>query len=114
MEQKLISQEEILAKKAQIEDDIKNFNILLYIKGDRRFPQCSYSAQVVEILSAIGVKFEVRDCLEDLVLRQAIKEYSNWPTLPQLYINQEFIGGCDTVQELFTSGELQRLLSKEI
>ena len=74
-------------------------------------PQCGFSAQVVHILSEIGVEFETKDVLEDMSLRQGIKEFSDWPTIPQLYVRGEFIGGCDIITELFESGELRTLLT---
>ncbi len=104
--------DEIIQKKQEIKQDIEANKILLYMKGSKEFPRCGFSAQVVQILKQLGVPFETRDILEDEVLRQAIKEYSNWPTLPQLYIEGEFIGGCDIVTELFESGELQKRLHK--
>lgn len=96
--------------KKQIDQDIKQNKIILYMKGDREFPRCGFSARVVEILEEYGVDFVTRDVLKSEALRQAIKEYSNWPTLPQLYVNGEFIGGCDIVTELHESGELKDIL----
>lgn len=96
----------------QIEKDIKDHSIILYMKGDKMAPMCGFSGRVVQILSESGVEFETRNVLEDDSLRQAIKEFSDWPTIPQLYVKGEFIGGCDIVTELFQSGELQGILSK--
>lgn len=97
--------------KKEIQNDLENHPILLYMKGTKLMPQCGFSAQVVNILMDLGLEFEVRNILEDDVLRAGIKAYSNWPTLPQLYIKGEFIGGCDIVSELAQSGELQKILA---
>ena len=97
---------DIDAKKEEIKADIKANKIMLYMKGNRDMPMCGFSNQVVHILNQSGVQFEAKNVLEDEVLRQAIKEFSDWPTIPQLYVNGEFIGGCDIITELFQSGEL--------
>lgn len=81
------------------------------MKGNKMAPQCGFSAQVVQILNNVGIEYETRDVLQDEELRQGIKEYTNWPTIPQLYVNQEFVGGCDIITEMFQSGELQKLIS---
>ncbi len=99
------------AIKNQIEEDIKANNIILFMKGNKMAPQCGFSAQVVHILNSVGVEYETRDVLQDETLRQGIKDYTNWPTVPQLYVNQEFIGGCDIVTEMYQSGDLQKLFS---
>lgn len=98
---------------AQIEKDLAENNIVLYMKGTAVFPQCGFSAAVVQILSNLGVEFKAINILEDAELRQAIKDYSNWPTIPQLYIKGEFIGGCDIVREMHANGELQDLLKEK-
>ncbi len=98
-------------KKHEIKNDIEANKIILYMKGNKMAPQCGFSAQVVQILTHLEVEFETRDILQDDILRQAIKEYSDWPTLPQLYVNKEFIGGCDIITELFQSGELKTIVS---
>ncbi|MBP9841297.1 MAG: Grx4 family monothiol glutaredoxin [Simkaniaceae bacterium] len=95
----------------QIEEDIANHPVILFMKGTKDNPMCGFSSRVVDILNDLGIEFETRDVLEDDELRSAIKEFSDWPTLPQLYINGEFIGGCDIVTELHRTGELQELLS---
>ena len=95
----------------QIKADIEKHPIILYMKGSKLMPMCGFSAQVVEILNSLNVEFETRDILQNDLLRSSIKEFSNWPTLPQLYIKGEFIGGCDIVTELYTSGELQKMLA---
>lgn len=95
----------------QIANDIASNDVVLYMKGTPVFPQCGFSAATVGVLSHLGVKFKAVDVLKDPAVRQGIKEFSNWPTIPQLYIKGEFIGGCDIVKEMFESGELQQLLS---
>ena len=97
---------DIDAKKEEIKADITANKIMLYMKGNKDMPMCGFSNQVVHILNQTGVQFEAKNVLEDEVLRQAIKEFSDWPTIPQLYVNGEFIGGCDIITELFQSGEL--------
>ncbi|RAP32974.1 Grx4 family monothiol glutaredoxin [Candidatus Marinamargulisbacteria bacterium SCGC AG-410-N11] len=97
--------------KEQIKKDIENNKVLLFMKGNKMAPQCGFSAQVVHILNQLDVEFEIRDVLLDEELRQGIKEYSDWPTIPQLYVNKEFIGGCDIITELFQNGELKDMLS---
>lgn len=97
----------------RIEADIKNNDVVLYMKGSPMFPQCGFSAAVVEVLDHFGVQFKGIDVLQDPAIRQGIKEYSNWPTIPQLYVKGEFIGGCDIVREMFQSGELQAHLKEK-
>ena len=106
-----ITEELMNEKIKEIEKDTKQNAVVLYMKGNKMMPQCGFSAQVVQILSEANVDFETRDILQDEVLRAAIKEYSDWPTLPQLYVNGEFIGGCDIITELHQSGELSDILS---
>ncbi|MBE9168269.1 Grx4 family monothiol glutaredoxin [Pleurocapsales cyanobacterium LEGE 06147] len=84
--------------------------ILVFMKGSKLMPQCGFSNNVVQILNTLGVPFETVDVLEDFELRQGIKEYSNWPTIPQVYINGEFVGGSDIMIELYQSGELQQMV----
>lgn len=95
----------------QIKQDINTHSIVLYMKGTKLMPMCGFSAQVVEILHALGAEFETRNVLEDDDLRAGIKTFSSWPTLPQLYVKGEFIGGCDIVTELYQSGELKKMLA---
>ena len=97
----------------RIKDDIANNDVVLYMKGTPVFPQCGFSAAVVQVLSHVGVKFKGIDILADPGLRQGIKEFSNWPTIPQLYVKGEFIGGCDIVREMFETGELQQVLEEK-
>ena len=94
----------------KIEEDIDSNKIILFMKGSKLMPQCGFSARVVHILDQLNVDYETRDVLTDDKLREKIKEYSNWPTLPQLYVNKEFIGGCDIVSELYQTGELQKII----
>lgn len=99
--------------KNEIEQLVKNNRVVLFMKGTPQFPQCGFSQRAVAILRSSGVDdFEHRDVLEDEVLRQNIKEFSNWPTIPQLYINGEFIGGSDIMMEMYQAGELKTLLAE--
>ncbi len=95
----------------RIRADINANDVVLYMKGTPVFPQCGFSAQAVQILSMLGVKFKGVDVLSDPSLRQGIKDFSNWPTIPQLYVKGEFVGGCDIMREMFQSGELQKTLA---
>lgn len=97
---------------ARIQEDIKKHPVILFMKGTKMMPLCGFSGQVVEILNGFGVDYETRNVLEDDALRQGIKDYSDWPTLPQLYINGKFIGGCDIVMQLHEQGELEKLLKE--
>ncbi len=96
--------------KAQIDKDVKENQVVLFMKGNKEFPQCGFSARVVQILNQHGATFVTRDVLADPVLRDAIKQYSDWPTLPQLYVKGEFVGGCDIVTEMAQKNELAPLL----
>lgn len=96
-----------------IDNIIKSNDVVLFMKGTAESPRCGYSAQVAKILTYLGVTFQDVDILSSEELRQAIKDYTDWPTTPQLYIKQEFIGGCDIVTEIFQSGELQELLKNK-
>ena len=89
-----------------IENEIKSNDVVLFMKGTPQFPQCGFSGQVVQILDYLGVDYKGVNVLADGEIRQGIKEYSNWPTIPQLYIKGEFVGGCDIVREMFQNGEL--------
>jgi len=97
----------------RIEADIKSNPVVLYMKGTPVFPQCGFSARVVQILSHIGVPFKGVNVLEDSEIREGIKAYANWPTIPQLYVEGEFVGGCDIIMEMFQAGELQSLLKEK-
>ncbi|GBD41691.1 Glutaredoxin 4 [bacterium HR39] len=94
----------------RIRQQIASDDVVLYMKGTPIFPQCGFSAGVVQVLSHLGVKFTSYNVLEDPELRQALKEFSNWPTFPQLYVKGELVGGFDIVREMFETGELQQLL----
>jgi monothiol glutaredoxin len=94
----------------RIKKDIGENDILLFMKGTPVFPQCGFSAAVVQVLTELGVKFKGVDVLTDPAIRQGIKDFSQWPTIPQLYVKGEFVGGCDIVREMASSGELRDLL----
>ena len=96
--------------KQRIEDIIKSDRIVVFMKGTKLMPQCGFSNNVVQILNTLGVPFSTFDILEDQDIRQGIKEYSNWPTIPQVYVNGEFVGGSDIMIELYQSGELQQMV----
>lgn len=98
---------------ARIQEEITTNPVVLYMKGTPVFPQCGFSARVVQILSHVGVPFKGVNVLEDMAVREGIKSFSNWPTIPQLYVGGEFIGGCDIVTEMFQSGELQTMLEEK-
>lgn len=102
---------EDVAKK--IESQIANNKVILYMKGSRDMPQCGFSARVVNILNSYGIDYESVDVLSDPEIRQGIKDYSNWPTIPQLYVKGEFVGGCDIVREMFQAGELQTFFDEK-
>ena len=97
----------------QIRSDLAENDVVLYMKGTSVFPQCGFSAVVVNVLNTLGVPFKSVNVLEDDDIRQAIKEFANWPTIPQLYIKGEFIGGCDIVKEMYSSGELQDVFKEK-
>ncbi|ODT72322.1 MAG: monothiol glutaredoxin, Grx4 family [Pelagibacterium sp. SCN 63-23] len=92
---------------AFIDDKVKNNDVFLFMKGTPDFPQCGFSGQVVQILNYLGVEFSSANVLESDELRDGIKTYSNWPTIPQLYVKGEFVGGADITREMFQAGELQ-------
>ena len=94
-----------------IENEIKANDVVLFMKGTPVFPMCGFSAATVEVLTKIGVKFASVNVLDSDEMREGIKKYSNWPTIPQLYVKEEFVGGCDIVREMFESGELLELLN---
>ena len=100
--------------KSQIKNEIDSNDICLFMKGTPDAPQCGFSMAVSNILKLLNVKFKGVNVLEDEKLREGIKVYSDWPTIPQLYIKSEFIGGCDIVKEMFESKELQKILEKKI
>jgi monothiol glutaredoxin len=95
----------------QIRSEIGGTDVVLFMKGTPVFPQCGFSAAVVQVLNHLGVPFKGIDVLSDPGLRQGIKEFANWPTIPQLYVKGEFVGGCDIVREMFQANELQQLFT---
>jgi monothiol glutaredoxin len=97
----------------RIQQEISETPVVLFMKGSPVFPQCGFSAAVVQILSRLGVKFKGIDVLSDPEVRQGIKEFSNWPTIPQLYVKGEFIGGCDIVREMYETGELKEVFEQK-
>ena len=98
--------------KTQIQDLISQNRVMLFMKGNKAFPSCGFSARVVQILKAHGATFETFNVLADPAVRQGIKEFSDWPTIPQLYVDGEFVGGCDIVTEMHEHGELRKLLQQ--
>ena len=107
------SKMETLMSDAQtrIDSEVKSSDVVLFMKGTPEFPMCGFSGQVVQILNYLGVPYKGVNVLEDEAIRNGIKQYSNWPTIPQLYVKGEFVGGCDIVSEMFETGELQELLN---
>ncbi len=97
----------------RIKKDIETNDVVLFMKGTAAFPQCGFSAAVVQVLSQLGVPFKDINVLEDAAIRQGIKDFTQWPTIPQLYVKGEFVGGCDIVREMFVAGELQELLKEK-
>jgi monothiol glutaredoxin len=103
-----------MSVKDTIREQVTQNPVVLYMKGQPVFPMCGFSATAVQILEACGVKdFLAVDVLVDPEIRQGIKEYANWPTIPQLYVNGEFVGGCDIMREMYEAGELQQLLGQK-
>lgn len=96
--------------KARLDQLVNQNRILVFMKGSKLMPQCGFSNNVVQILNSMGVPYNTIDVLEDYDIRQGIKEYSNWPTIPQVYVNGEFVGGSDILIELYQKGELQEML----
>ncbi len=98
--------------RSKIEQLVNSSRVVLFMKGNKMFPQCGFSAQVVGLLKETGADFETHNVLADPEVRQGLKEYSNWPTFPQLYVDGQLVGGCDIVTELHQNGELQKLVHK--
>jgi monothiol glutaredoxin len=98
--------------KSRIESLLGEHKVVLFMKGSAQFPQCGFSARAAAILQELGVKFHTVDVLSDGEIRQGIKDYGNWPTIPQLYINKELVGGSDIMMEMYESGELKTMLAK--
>ena len=97
----------------RIKQEIASNDVVLFMKGSSAFPQCGFSAAVVQILAQTGVEYKDIDVLQDEDIRQGIKDFTNWPTIPQLYIKGEFVGGCDIVRDMFESNELQQMLDEK-
>lgn len=97
----------------RIQGIIDGNDVVLFMKGTKHFPQCGFSATVVEVLRRSGAEFQDVNVLEDPAIRQGIKEFTNWPTIPQLYVRGEFVGGCDIVREMYENGELSAMLSTD-
>ena len=95
---------------AKIDEQVKKNNLIVYMKGNPDFPQCGFSAHTVEILQSYGIPFETVDVLSDPTIREGIKRYSNWPTIPQVFVSGKFVGGCDILHEMHERGELAPLL----
>jgi monothiol glutaredoxin len=95
----------------KIDTEVKSNDVVLFMKGTPQFPMCGFSGQVVQILDYLGVPYKGVNVLEDQDIRQGIKDYSNWPTIPQLYVKGEFVGGCDITREMFQAGELQQVFA---
>ena len=100
------------ATKARIAELVTTNKVVLFMKGTPLFPQCGFSSKAISILDHLGVDYETVDVLQDMEIRQGIKEYSDWPTVPQLYVKGEFLGGSDIMMEMYEAGELQDALSK--
>jgi monothiol glutaredoxin len=96
-----------------IDQQLKSSDVVLFMKGTPQFPQCGFSGQVVQILDHLGVPYKGINILDSDEMRQGIKAFSNWPTIPQLYVKGEFVGGCDIIREMFQSGELQGVLKEK-
>ena len=99
--------------KDRIDEIVRKNEVVLFMKGTPLFPQCGFSSRAVSILEHLGVPFETIDVLQDAEIRQGIKDYSDWPTIPQLYVKGEFVGGSDIMMEMFQSGELQQLVGEQ-
>jgi monothiol glutaredoxin len=99
--------------KTWIDNEVRSNDVVLFMKGTPTFPQCGFSSQVVQILDYLGVPYKGVNVLENMEVREGIKAYSNWPTIPQLYVKGEFLGGCDIVREMFQEGELQTTLTEK-
>ena len=98
---------------SRLDSIVKGHDVVLFMKGSALFPQCGFSSRAVAILDHLGVKYETVDVLQDQEIRQGIKEYSDWPTIPQLYVSGEFVGGSDIMMEMFESGELKTLVGAD-
>jgi monothiol glutaredoxin len=108
-----MKENEMTDASTRIEQVVKNNDIVLFMKGSALFPQCGFSSRAVAILDHLGVPFETVDVLQDPEIREGVKAYSDWPTVPQLYVKGEFVGGSDIMMEMFEAGELQALLEEK-
>ncbi|HAE02840.1 MAG TPA: Grx4 family monothiol glutaredoxin [Rhodospirillaceae bacterium] len=97
--------------RSKISSEVNSGDVVLFMKGTPVFPQCGFSAAVVQVLNHLNVPFKGVNVLDDMAIREGIKEYSSWPTIPQLYVKGEFVGGCDIIREMFETGELTEMLS---
>src|SRR5215472_11894457 len=109
----LNASEDNMTATERIQSEISGSDVVLFMKGTPVFPQCGFSAAVVQILTSLGVKFKGVDVLKDPEIRQGIKEFSNWPTIPQLYVKGEFVGGCDIIREMFEANELEDFFAEK-
>lgn len=98
----------------KIDKEVKENKVIIFMKGTKTEPQCGFSAAVLDIFNMLNVPFETRNVLDDMELREGIKQYSNWATIPQVFINGKFIGGCDITRELFQTGELQKIVREAL
>ena len=105
--------DEIMSIETFIDNEVKSNDVVLFMKGTPLFPQCGFSSKAIAILDHLGVAYETIDVLQDMEVRQGIKAYSDWPTIPQLYVKGEFVGGSDIMMEMFQSGELKQLLAEK-
>lgn len=101
------------AVQKSIDEAVKANDVVLFMKGTPTFPQCGFSSVVVQVLDYLGVDYVATNVLEDQAIREGIKQYSDWPTIPQLYVKGEFVGGCDIIKEMFESGELKELMAEK-
>ena len=99
--------------RSRIDELIKSNDVVLFMKGTALFPQCGFSSRAIAILDHVGAKYETVDVLQDAEIRQGIREYADWPTIPQLYVKGQFVGGSDIMMEMFESGELQQMINAE-
>ena len=108
-----LQQDETMSIEQFIDNEVKSNDVVVFMKGTPQFPMCGFSGQVVQILDHIGVPYKGLNVLDSDELRNGIKVYSNWPTIPQLYVKGEFVGGCDIIREMFQAGELQSLMEEK-
>lgn len=99
---------------SKIDSEVKENKIIIYMKGNKEAPQCGFSAAVVDVFNLLGVSYETRDVLQDNELREGVKKYSNWPTIPQVFVGGKFVGGCDITRQFFQTGELKKLVDEAI